>query len=104
MSATTEKSGAKAIRLFHVDVPDEALVDLRRRIAATRWPDKETVDDGSQGTPLAKIQDLVHYWGTDYDWRRFETKLNACRSSSRTSTGSTSTSSTFVRPSPARCL
>jgi pimeloyl-ACP methyl ester carboxylesterase len=77
MSATTEKSGATAIRPFHVDIPDEALEDLRRRIAATRWPDKETVDDGSQGTPLAKIQDLVHHWGTDYDWRRFETKLNA---------------------------
>ncbi len=76
MSATTEKSGAAAISPFHVDIPDEALEDLRRRIAATRWPDKETVDDGSQGTPLAKIQDLVHYWGTDYDWRRFETKLN----------------------------
>jgi hypothetical protein len=76
MSATTEKSGAAAISPFHVDVPDEALEDLRRRIVATRWPDKETVDDGSHGTPLAKIQELVHYWATDYDWRRFETKLN----------------------------
>jgi pimeloyl-ACP methyl ester carboxylesterase len=60
-----------------VDVPNEALEDLRRRIAATRWPDKETVDDASQGTPLSKVQELVRYWGTDYDWRRFEAKLNA---------------------------
>src|SRR3954470_21533787 len=66
-----------AIRPFRINVPLEDLVDLRRRIAATRWPDKETVADGSQGVPLAKLQELVHYWGTDYDWRKVESRLNA---------------------------
>ena len=51
--------------------------DLRRRIAATRWPDRETVADRSQGVQLAKLQELVRYWGTDYDWRKAEAKLNA---------------------------
>src|SRR5512133_1014467 len=67
----------KAIRPFHVNVPDEALVDLRRRIAATRWPDKETVEDRSQGVQLAQLQELVRYWGTGYDWRKAEAKLNS---------------------------
>src|SRR3954452_18732688 len=66
-----------AIRPFHVDITDEALVDLRRRIAATRWPDRETVADQSQGVQLQKLQALVRYWGTDYDWRKAEAKLNA---------------------------
>jgi pimeloyl-ACP methyl ester carboxylesterase len=66
-----------AVRPFHIDVPEEALVDLRRRIAATRWPERETVDDFAQGVQLAKIQELVRYWGTDYDWRKAEAKLNA---------------------------
>jgi pimeloyl-ACP methyl ester carboxylesterase len=66
-----------AIRPFRVNIPDEALVDLRRRIAATRWPDRETVNDQSQGIQLAKLQELVRYWGTDYDWRKAEAKLNA---------------------------
>lgn len=66
-----------AIRPFHIDVPEEALVDLRRRLAATRWPDKETVADESQGVPLATQQSLVRYWQTDYDWRRVEARLNA---------------------------
>jgi pimeloyl-ACP methyl ester carboxylesterase len=70
-------SGASEIRPFHVEVPEEALVELRRRIAATRWPDRETVTDQSQGAPLAKLQELVRYWGTDYDWRKAEAKLNA---------------------------
>jgi hypothetical protein len=65
------------IRPFHVDIPDEALDDLRRRIAATQWPEKETVADESQGVPLAMIQKLARYWATDYDWRRCEAKLNA---------------------------
>jgi len=65
------------IRPFKVNVPEEQLVDLRRRIAATRWPDRETVTDQSQGAQLAKLQELVRYWGTDYDWRKLETKLNA---------------------------
>jgi pimeloyl-ACP methyl ester carboxylesterase len=66
-----------AIRPFRVNIPDEALVDLCRRIAATRWPDRETVNDQSQGIQLAKLQELVRYWGTDYDWRKAEAKLNA---------------------------
>jgi pimeloyl-ACP methyl ester carboxylesterase len=65
------------IRPFRVNVSEAELVDLRRRIAATRWPDKETVADQSQGAQLAKLQELVRYWGTDYDWRKGEAKLNA---------------------------
>src|SRR5260370_1768270 len=68
---------ANTIRPFRIFVPDEQLVDLRRRIAATRWPDRETVNDPSQGVQLAKIQELVRYWGTGYDWRKAEAKLNA---------------------------
>jgi pimeloyl-ACP methyl ester carboxylesterase len=77
MSATTEKSGATAFRPFRVDVPDEALQDLRRRIAAARLPSKELVDDRSQGVQLATIQALARYWTTEYDWRRCEARLNA---------------------------
>jgi pimeloyl-ACP methyl ester carboxylesterase len=70
-------AGDAVVRPFRIDVPEAALVDLRQRIAATRWPDRETVDDQSQGVPLAKIQSLLHYWGTDYDWRKVEARLNA---------------------------
>jgi pimeloyl-ACP methyl ester carboxylesterase len=66
-----------AIRPFHVNVPEADVADLRRRLAATRWPDKETVADQSQGVQLATLQELVRYWGTDYDWRKAEAKLNA---------------------------
>jgi len=66
-----------SIRPFHINVPEEALVDLRRRIAATRWPDRETVTDASQGVQLATMQKLARYWATDYDWRKREAKLNA---------------------------
>ena len=65
------------IRPFRINIPEDQLVDLRRRIATTRWPDKETVADQSQGVQLAKLQELVRYWGTDYDWRKAEAKLNA---------------------------
>jgi pimeloyl-ACP methyl ester carboxylesterase len=65
------------IRPFTIDVPEAELLELRRRIAATRWPDRETVSDRSQGVRLAPFQDLVRYWGTGYDWRRCEAKLNA---------------------------
>jgi pimeloyl-ACP methyl ester carboxylesterase len=65
------------VRPFHVDVPEEALEDLRRRIAATNWPEQETVADQSQGVPLAMIQKLARYWATDYDWRTVEAELNA---------------------------
>jgi pimeloyl-ACP methyl ester carboxylesterase len=66
-----------SIRPYHVHVPDAALVDLRKRIAATRWPERETVSDQSQGVQLDKIRALVKYWGTGYDWRKGEAKLNA---------------------------
>jgi pimeloyl-ACP methyl ester carboxylesterase len=65
------------IRPFRVDVPEEDLDDLRRRIAATRWPTKELVEDRSQGVQLATMQELARYWTTDYDWRKAEEKLNA---------------------------
>jgi len=74
VSATSE---ATLIRLFRVEVPEEQLADLRRRIEATRWPERETVSDDSQGVPLATMQELARYWGTDYDWSTCETKLNA---------------------------
>jgi pimeloyl-ACP methyl ester carboxylesterase len=66
-----------AIRQFRINIPDEQLVDLRRRIAATQWPDRETVTDQSQGVPLATMRDIARYWATDYDWRRCEARLNA---------------------------
>jgi pimeloyl-ACP methyl ester carboxylesterase len=75
MSSTVES--AIEIRPFHVDVPDEALEDLRRRIAATNWPEKETVADQSQGVPLAMMQKLARHWMTDYDWRTCEANLRA---------------------------
>jgi pimeloyl-ACP methyl ester carboxylesterase len=70
-------TASDAIRPFRVKVPEEQLLELRRRIAATRWPDKETVADRSQGAQLAKLQELVRYWGEGYDWRKVEAKLNA---------------------------
>lgn len=66
-----------SVRPFRANVSNEALADLRRRLQATRWPDKETVVDRSQGAPLAELQELVRYWGSDYDWRKAEAKLNA---------------------------
>jgi pimeloyl-ACP methyl ester carboxylesterase len=70
-------SNETEIRPFHVDMPDEAIADLRRRIAATRWPSRELVADRSQGVQLATIQELARYWTTDYDWRACEATLNA---------------------------
>jgi pimeloyl-ACP methyl ester carboxylesterase len=66
-----------AIRTFHINIPEEELVDLRRRIAATRWPEQETVTDQSQGVQLATMQKLADYWTKDYDWRKVEARLNA---------------------------
>ena len=70
-------TGDDAIRPFRIEVPEEALADLRRRIAATNWPERETVADATQGVQLATIQKLARYWATDYDWRKTEAKLNA---------------------------
>jgi pimeloyl-ACP methyl ester carboxylesterase len=75
MSSTIET--ATDIRPFHVDIPEEQLAELRRRIEATRLPSKELVEDRSQGVQLATIQELAQYWATDYDWRKVEAKLNA---------------------------
>jgi pimeloyl-ACP methyl ester carboxylesterase len=71
MSSETE------IRPFRVDMPDDAIADLQRRLAATRWPSQELVADRSQGVQLATLQELARYWATDYDWRNCETRLNA---------------------------
>jgi pimeloyl-ACP methyl ester carboxylesterase len=68
---------ATEIRPFHVEIPEEQLDDLRRRIEATRWPSKELVEDRSQGVQLATLKELARYWTTDYDWRKAEAKLNA---------------------------
>jgi hypothetical protein len=78
MSATIENpAGGAAVRPFAIpEVPEAELQALRARIAATRWPDPETVTDESQGVPLAMIQELAGYWAADYDWRRCEAKLN----------------------------
>src|SRR5918994_6489557 len=75
MSSTVET--ATEIRPFHVEIPEEALEDLRRRIGATRLPSKELVEDRSQGVQLATIQELATYWATEYDWRKAEARLNA---------------------------
>src|SRR5262245_18564676 len=74
---TSNVGSAMEIREFHVDISDEALDDLRRRVAATNWPEKETVADQSQGVPLALVQSLARYWATEYDWRKCEAALNA---------------------------
>jgi pimeloyl-ACP methyl ester carboxylesterase len=75
--SSASAAAADAIRPFRIDVPEQDLVDLRRRLAATRWPDKETIADDSQGVPLATLQELGRYWQTDYDWRKVEAQLNA---------------------------
>jgi hypothetical protein len=78
------------IRPFRVDIPDQALDDLRRRIAATRWPSKELVPDRSQGVQLATTQELARYWAEDYDFGRIEARLNAlpqCTAAAKPSLG-----------------
>ena len=79
MHEIEQESGSEenAIRPFHVDVPEAELTDLRRRIKATRWPDRETVADASQGVQLETMQELARYWTTEYDWRKVEARLNA---------------------------
>ena len=76
-SHTSTDNDKTAIRPFHVHVPESALIDLRRCIRDTRWPDRETVDDDSQGVQLATMQQLAQYWANDYDWRKIENRLNA---------------------------
>jgi pimeloyl-ACP methyl ester carboxylesterase len=72
-----QSADSSGIRPFHVSVPEAQLVELRQRIVATRWPGRETVADRSQGVQLGSMQELVRYWGTGYDWRRAEARLNA---------------------------
>jgi pimeloyl-ACP methyl ester carboxylesterase len=75
MSSTVD--AATEVRSFHIEIPEEQIDDLRRRIAATRWPSRELVEDRSQGVQLATLRELARYWETDYDWRKVEAKLNA---------------------------
>ena len=77
MTKLTDVVEATPIRPFHVNVPEAELTELRRRINATRWPEKEPVTDHSQGVPLATMQKLARYWATEYDWRKVEARLNA---------------------------
>src|SRR3954451_9058016 len=70
-------AGDTTIRPFTVEIPEADLEDLRKRVAATRFPERETVEDESQGVPLALMQDLARYWATEYDWRKCEARLNA---------------------------
>jgi pimeloyl-ACP methyl ester carboxylesterase len=77
MNAVTQPSRADSIREFHINFPDADLIDLRRRINATKWPEKEPVADASQGVQLATTQALARYWATEYDWRKVEARLNA---------------------------
>ena len=76
-TSQANKISHETIRPFKVNIPKADLKDLRNRIMATRWPDKETVADHSQGVQLANLQELIRYWGTSYDWRKAEEKLNA---------------------------
>ena len=78
MTATTTKpQGDTTVRPFTIEVPDAELDDLRARLVATRWPDKETVDDASQGPQLATMRALADYWTSEYDWRRCEAQMNS---------------------------
>jgi hypothetical protein len=96
----TKKSADKnAIRPFHANVPEAELAELRRRINATKWPERETVMDASQGVQLTTTQALARYWATEYDWRKVEARLKA----SPKSTGWTFTSFTSVQNTKMRC-
>ena len=94
---------ATKIRPFRVEVPEGQIDDLRRRLAATRWPGQELVEDRSQGVQLATLQALARYWATEYDWRACEARLNALPQFTTRSTGSTSISSTSGRGMRTRC-
>ena len=75
--SSTQADDKSTIRPFHVNVADADLTELRRRIKATVWPERETVTDATQGVQLATTQALAHYWATEYDWRKIEAKLGA---------------------------
>ncbi|HEY6616980.1 MAG TPA: epoxide hydrolase N-terminal domain-containing protein, partial [Vicinamibacterales bacterium] len=77
MTNLTDVVEATSIRPFQVNTPEADLTDLRRRVSATRFPERETVTDFSQGVPLATVQKLSEYWATKYDWRKVEARLNA---------------------------
>ena len=79
MSQVAQQTGREktAIHPFRVNVPEADLTEMRRRIKATRWPERETVADASQGVQLATIQKLARYWATEYDWRKIEAKMSA---------------------------
>src|SRR5262245_10147848 len=77
MAQATTPAEDRSVRPFEINIPEEAVVDLRRRIEATRFPEKETVSDFSQGVQLAFIQELARYWANEYDWRKCETNLKA---------------------------
>src|SRR5574341_832810 len=85
LTQSPQAPASDAIRPFRVNIPDATLADLRRRLAATRWPTKELVGDRSQGVQLATLKALVRYWAPDYDWRKAEARLNAYRSEEHTS-------------------
>ncbi|HTE90307.1 MAG TPA: epoxide hydrolase N-terminal domain-containing protein, partial [Terriglobales bacterium] len=72
-----EQADKNALRPFHANVPESELTELRRRVNATKWPERETVADATQGVQLATMQALARYWGTEYDWRKVEARLDA---------------------------
>ena len=96
-------AGAATIRPFRIEVPQEEIDELRRRVRATRWPDKETVTDRSQGVQLEKLRPLVEYWGSEYDWRKVEATLNALPQFITEIDGLESSSRTSARLTKTRC-
>ena len=76
MSNCTSTKDSDVIETFQINVPQSALDDLKLRLSLVRWPDRETVNDWTQGVPLVKAQELINYWNTKYDWRRFENQVN----------------------------
>ena len=98
-------AGSDRIEPFRIAIPDAALQDLRDRIRRTRWPERETVDDWSQGVPINYLRGLVDYWQDAYDWRAREAGSTRSRSFARASVGLGSTVSTFARAihTPCRC-
>jgi hypothetical protein len=96
-------SSSAEIGPFEVDIPEEALADLHRRVAATRWPTRELVGDRSQGVQLAAVQELARYWTSEHDWRRCEARLNALPQFKTEIDGLASTSSTWSRRTRTRC-